>query len=201
MRAYEFILESAEDQEIIESLATMISEYFKAGGLYDTIGNITGNDGILKDIKVETVDDMPKAQGQSIPTSAAYDPDTRTIIIPITDKNLESELVHELRHALDDIKSGGKFLVGKKTSTPKDDTTDIKKYTSIPLEINARLSQAVREIVKDLKGKNPSIEEITDAIKVEFLVWDISTYYPDRLKDPEYKRLFTRAIKYIKDRV
>lgn len=201
MRLRELVNERAQDQIDIESLATSISQYLQSGGQSASVGKITGTVGPLKNIKIKLVSKMPAAQGLSLAADAAYDPDTRAIIVPRVDKDLSSELVHELRHALDDISSDGKFLQGKKTITPKSTASATKSYLSVPYEINARFSQAVHAIVKDLSGKNPSRNDIIQAIKVELLARDILQFYPNRMNDPEYRRLFSRALSYLEKRL
>lgn len=200
MRASEFLTEDRAGQIDIETLASRISEYLQQGGKTSTVGRITGTSGPLANIKVKTLTKMPTAQYMAKATDAAYDPDTRTILVPRTEKNLVSDLVHELRHALDDIKSGGKFLQGK-TNVPLSTKSTASTYLSLPLEINARFSQAIHSIVKDLSGTDPSREEIVQAIKVEFIARDITKFFPGKLNDPMFRRLFTRALTYLEGRL
>ncbi len=202
MRAQEFIYEKRDDQIEIEELASKISQYLLSGGQKSTVGKITGSTGLLSNIKISLRTRMPKTQGLTKSAAAAYDPDTKTIIVPRIDKDLSSELVHELRHALDDIKSSGKFLQGKKTSTPRSKNPDPRSaYLSLPLEINARFSQAIHSIIKDLKGTNPSRKDIMDAIRIEFFVQNITPFFPNKMQDPAYRRLFSRALSYLEDRL
>lgn len=201
MRACEFINENKTDQIEIEDLAEKISQYLSQGGQKSTVGKITGSTGLLSNIKINIRSRMPKTQGLPKSANAAYDTDTKTIIVPQTDKDLTSELVHELRHALDDVKSSGRFLQGKKTTTPRSSKDDPRSaYLSLPLEINARFSQAMQSIVKDLKGTTPSKKDIINAIRVEFLVYNITPFFPQRSNDPAYRRLFSRALSYLEDR-
>lgn len=201
MLSHEFITESKQDQIDIENIADIVAKYINGGGQSSSIGDITGHDGILKDVLVKTTKNMPKTQGMEVSADAAYDPDNKSIIVPFNAKNLQSELVHELQHALDDIKSNGKFLVGKKSSTPKSGATPTSKYLSLPYEINARFSQAIHSLAKRLSGVTLSKEDLILAIKTEFAARDISTYFPERSKDPEYRRLLTRALTYLEDRI
>lgn len=201
MRLRELVNEKAQDQSDIETLAASISQYLQSGGKSASVGKITGTNGPLKNVKVKLVSNMPTTQGLPFAADAAYNPDTRTIIVPRLDKDLSSELVHELRHALDDILSAGRFLQGKRTTTPKSNDNASKSYLSVPYEINARLSQAVHAIAKELSGKNPSRDDIIQAIKIELLVRDITRFYPKRMNDPEYRRLISRALSYLEKRL
>lgn len=202
MRAIEFVFEAREDQIELEDLATKIAQYLLKGGQRSTVGKITGSTGPLANIKVSLRARMHRTQGLPRSAAAAYDPDTKTVIVPRIDKDLTSELVHELRHALDDVKSSGRFLQGKKTSTPRSTNKDPRSaYLSLPLEINARFSQAIHSIIKDLKGTNPSKKDIIDAIRIEFFVQNITPFFPNKMNDPAYRRLFSRALSYLEDRL
>lgn len=201
MRACEFVIEARDAQIELEDLATKIAQYLLKGGQRATVGKITGSTGALSNIKISLRSRMPKTQGLTKSAAAAYDPDTKTIIVPRIDKDLTSELVHELRHALDDVKSSGRFLQGRKTTTPKSADNARTAYLSLPLEINARFSQAIHSIIKDLAGTNPSRKDIIDAIRVEFFVQNITPFFPKKLQDPDYRRLFSRALSYLEDRL
>lgn len=202
MRISDLIIESRDDQIELEDLASKISQYLISGGKKSTVGKITGSTGPLSSIKVSLRTRMPKTQGLTKAANAAYDPDTKTIIVPRTDKDLTSELVHELRHALDDIKSSGKFLQGRQTTTPRSTSGDPRsEYLSLPLEINARFSQAIHSIINDLKGTNPSKKDILDAIRIEFFVQNITPFFPKKTEDPAYRRLLSRALSYLEGRL
>lgn len=202
MRACEFVIEARNAQIELEDLATKIAQYLLKGGQRATVGKITGSTGALSNIKISLRSRMPKTQGLTKSAAAAYDPETKTIIVPKIDKDLTSELVHELRHALDDIKSSGKFLQGRKTNTPRSKNDDPRSaYLSLPLEINARFSQAIHAIIKDLKDTNPTRKDIVDAIRVEFFVQNITPFFPKKMQDPAYRRLFSRALSYLEGRL
>lgn len=202
MRAHEFVIEARQDQIELEDLATKIAKYLLKGGQRSTVGKITGSTGVLSNVKVSLRTRMPKTQGLPRSAAAAYDPETKTIIVPRIDKDLTSELVHELRHALDDVKSSGRFLQGRKTSTPRSTSNDPRSaYLSLPLEINARFSQAIHSIIKDLKDTNPTRKDIIDAIRIEFFVQNITPFFPKKMQDPAYRRLFSRALSYLEGRL
>lgn len=202
MQLREIIRETRADQIDLEDLASKINQYLLQGGKNSTVGKITGTTGPLAAIRISRRVRMPKTQGLPNAARAAYDPDTKTVIVPQTDTDLTSDLVHELRHALDDVKSAGKFLQGRKTSTPRSSKDDPRSaYLSLPLEINARFSQAIHSIVKDLQGTAPGRKDIIDAIKVEFFVQNITPFFPKKMEDPDYRRLFTRALSYLESRL
>ena len=201
MQLRELISETRADQIDLEALASKINQYLLQGGQNSTVGKITGTTGPLAAIRISRRVRMPKTQGLSVNATAAYDPDTRTILVPKETRQLESEIVHELRHALDDIKSSGKFLQSRKTTSPRFSTSANSVYLSTPVEINARFTQAIHSIVKDLQGTSPSRAEIIQAIKVEFLVQNITPFFPKKMADPDYRRLFTRALSYLESRL
>lgn len=202
MRACEFVIEARDDQIELEDLANKIAQYLLKGGQRSTVGKITGSVGALSNVKISLRTKMPRTQGLPRSAAAAYDPSTKTIIVPRIAKDLTSELVHELRHALDDVKSSGRFLQGRKTNTPISKNDDPRSaYLSLPLEINARFSQAIHSIIKDLKGTNPTRKDIVDAIRVEFFVQSITPFFPKKMQDPAYRRLFSRALNYLEGRL
>lgn len=194
----EQITESS-DQSYIEQLAQEINEYIVLDGKSATIGEITGGDGILNDITIKVMKSVPYANYVNKRPDMAYDPDTKTIIYRKYTENAVSKLIHELRHALDDVKSGGKFLQGKKTITPRSHSSKESEYLSLPYEINARFSQALKDIVDDLRGTKPSKDDIITSILTHMYAQSIIDYFPKGMKNPELRSYLKRAYKYIQD--
>lgn len=99
-------------------------------------------------------------------------------------RGLYSILVHELRHALDDLLSNGKYLKNKGNDG---------EYWQRPIEINARFSQALLDIRDSVEaGADP-----VTAIKNSFEDHSIAKVLPNGLNDPKYRRLFNRALEYV----
>ena len=98
-------------------------------------------------------------------------------------RGLYSTLVHELRHALDDVLSNGMFRGGRGNDGPQ---------LQRPLEINARFSQALLNIRDSVEaGADP-----VTAIKSSFKQLRIAEVFPNGVNDLKYRRLFNRALEY-----
>ena len=104
--------------------------------------------------------------------------------------NPASTLLHELQHALDDLKSSGKNM--KDYSQPKD---DYKQYLRHPTEINARFSQALWDLATNYETVARS--DVYKAIKTNLSRHRLSNVEVENPK--EYKRLITRAYKFLTD--
>lgn len=104
--------------------------------------------------------------------------------------NPASTLLHELQHALDDLKSGGKNM--KDYSQPKD---DYKKYLRHPTEINARFSQALWDLATNFETVARS--DVYNAIKTNLAQHRLSDAEVENPK--EYRRLISRAYKFLVD--
>lgn len=104
--------------------------------------------------------------------------------------NVASTVLHELQHALDDLKSSGKVM-----SDYTDATTDFKKYLQHPTEINARLSQALWDMASkyDTITKGDVYSKVTGMLKANRLT-------PEIIPNPkQYKRLIVRSYKFLDD--
>lgn len=120
---------------------------------------------------------------------------------------LASALIHELRHALDYIKSSGKIYYGQhkgeetrgKHFAPKFVDTERDSYESTPAEINARVEQAMYAIKRwyDFKHGTISRQELLNHIDSQLLHYSIDQYFPDGVKDKEYRRIINRILSYI----
>lgn len=104
--------------------------------------------------------------------------------------NPASTLLHELQHALDDLKSGGKNM--KNYSQPEN---DYKQYLRHPTEINARFSQALWDLATNYETVARS--DVYNAIKTNLAQHRLSNVEIENPK--EYKRLITRAYKFLSD--
>ena len=105
-------------------------------------------------------------------------------------KNPASTVLHELQHALDDMKSGGKVL--NNYVQPSD---DFQKYLSHPTEINARFSQALWDLATNFETVARS--DVYNAIDKNLKQHRIRS---EDFKNPkEYRRLISRAYKFLVD--
>jgi hypothetical protein len=104
--------------------------------------------------------------------------------------NPASTILHELQHALDDLKSGGMTL--NQYTRPTD---DYKSYLKHPAEINARFSQALWDLATNYETVARS--DVYNAIKNNLSQNRIASQ--DFENQKEYKRLITRAYKFLSD--
>ena len=104
--------------------------------------------------------------------------------------NPASTLLHELQHALDDMKSSGKNM--KDYSQPE---ANYKQYLRHPTEINARFSQALWDLATNYETVARS--DVYKAIKTNLAQHRLSDAEVENPK--EYKRLITRAYKFLSD--
>ena len=107
-------------------------------------------------------------------------------------RSLASILVHELDHALVDMKSSGKAFSGKAYKEP---AKDFKAYLQQPIEINARFAQALW----DMASRYDSIVK-ADVHSTVSKVLAANNLTQDIVKDPkQYKKLITRSYKFLDD--
>lgn len=125
--------------------------------------------------------------------------------------DLKSVVSHELRHALDDFKSGFKANVSKKYSTPRDKahrkvTNDPYvgnvSYLAEPAEINARFLQVLHAMVPVIqRAMKLAPEKIKPFIMSKFKQGlednRIAELFPQKEKSKDYKRLMKRGIDFI----
>ena len=101
-------------------------------------------------------------------------------------KYLQSILIHEIQHAIDDFKSNGKAFDSQpgsidKIAVSRDD------YLKYPHEVNARFTQALLDI-QDMLDEGKTVK---DAINISFRVNELNGKY---VKD--INRLMSRAYKF-----
>ena len=104
--------------------------------------------------------------------------------------NPASVILHELQHALDDLKSSGKVI-----SNYTSPTTDLKKYLKHPSEINARFSQALWDLASNFETVARS--DVYNAIASNLEQHRLSS--KDFENPKEYRRLISRAYKFLSD--
>ncbi len=127
-------------------------------------------------------------------------------------KSIKSTIAHELRHGLDDYKSGGEaFKTGGRYVTPKkkehrkptnDPYFGNVAYLAEPAEINARFVQVLNDLVPiiqrsvKLPGNNGKAS-IESGLKKAFEDNRIADLFPEKAKSKDYQRLVKRAYDFI----
>lgn len=103
-----------------------------------------------------------------------------------------STIAHELQHALDDLKSGGRALPTAYVN-PREGGVD--SYLMQPLEINARFTQALWDLA--VKHNEIRTGDIQSSIEASFKKYRLESR---RFKNPKnYRRLLSRAYKFLDD--
>jgi hypothetical protein len=124
---------------------------------------------------------------------------------------LKTTISHELRHALDDYKSGNK--VNKRYNTPKNKelrgvtnhpTLGNVGYTAQPIEINARFLQVMDDLTPVIKRIVTSGLSHTDARTKSIKIlgnlltkYQITQLFKRGTDSPDYKRIIKRAVDFI----
>lgn len=129
---------------------------------------------------------------------------------------------HELRHALDEVKSDSYKGGGNKYFTPKKkehrkvyhdangevDKTDARNmipYLAQPGEINARFTEVLDQLVTLIPKRfnNPHVSadnikrQLSHDLKNIFVKYNIAELFPEKTQSPDYKRLYKRAYEFM----
>jgi hypothetical protein len=163
---------------------------------------------LLKTVKVKLINDFDDDNQNSMGAFVRFDNGLKVIELylmaidqaasklgeGVLDR-LQSTLIHELTHALDDIKSNGKYSqtqsVASTPSTAQPGTPDheqrYQNYLRLPHEVNARFSQALLDIAV-------AYHHVEGPQKLEQLIKN--AFVKNKLEvvnDQQMKRLWTRA--------
>jgi hypothetical protein len=126
---------------------------------------------------------------------------------------MKSVIAHELRHAMDDVKSGYKANQSDRYETPrnksyrrvtKDPHMGNLAYLAQPAEINARFIQVLNKLVDQNQiaalAKYPQ-DQITmraeRILKRAMDTYNITHLFPEKEKSRDYKRLLKRGMDFI----
>lgn len=110
-------------------------------------------------------------------------------------------VAHELRHTLDTIKSKSINPQGYNKKS-KDSSSPGAAYQSTKAEINARAQEAQVEIARAIKkyvdeeGESPTAQQMESVIKSALINAQISQYFPEGVRDREYRRLVNRLLQF-----
>jgi hypothetical protein len=187
----------------------------KIGDLFDT--PIT----VLDDVRIEIqggepfikrVDDIPSTESIRLSSGRAmafWDDTTKAIVLNadyIDSYRMRTTITHELRHALDEIKSDSfgsgeakNYFLPKK----KEHRDGINQYKAQPAEINARfveiLDLLANRIIPRASELNPNNikEKVLHDFNHLLLKYDIADLFPEKSQSKDYKRLIKRAVDFI----
>lgn len=219
-----FLVETTEEDRALISLSSSIYDYLrkyvgssedeievgKIGDIFNTPFNVFDDAGI-----VLMSDDLMKEYAESDNvTLGMWEPEKRQIVLNkdyLESNMLKSTITHELRHALDDYKSGFKASSSNRYSTPKnkehrkaanDPYVQKTSYLAQPAEINARFLQVMHAVTVAIKraSKLPPDQmraNVMGAFNNSMLLHKISMLFPERTASRDYKRLVKRAVDFI----
>lgn len=140
---------------------------------------------------------------------AFWEEETQTIVLNLDQIGLEqirTSITHELRHALDEVKSGSypgsakRYFTPKKKSQRKDKTTN---YKAQPAEINARFAELLHKITdlvpKRYKTVPPNLlrQQATRDFNNLLVKYEIADLFPEKTRSPAYQRLVKRAYDFM----
>jgi len=207
-----------EDQELI-SLG-------KIGDLFDTpisvLNNVSlelqGGQPFLRRAEAMSGEDELSFSGKII--MGIWDEKTSTIVLNLDyldSDRMRTSITHELRHALDEYKSGSfppspmnkdaskinRYSTPKKKEHRKEDPYSNVSYRAQPAEINARFTEvldtlATRIIPRAIKS-SPDQARSTIMHDLNHLLtkYEIADLFPEKTQSRDYKRLLKRAVDFV----
>jgi len=204
MKIADLLTETVQDDQAITAIASEIISYvkenpeeFEAGSSAIPIADlIDTTDPVVKKLSSIRIE---FGHTGSISTGGIYKHPSKTIKInsefltmQLWDR-IETNLVHELRHALDDVKSDGKLYKGEYLPQYRS-AKDANDTNSAPSEINARLAQAQHLMMNQIKqlSDTPSSIELNRIIFDCLKKFDLVSYFLNGTADPAFKRLVSR---------
>ena len=230
MRIHELIVETAEEDRAIMSLADVIYDYLQQYADteldYDETGVIhIGRIGDLFDTPIPDIDRIRLAistdeaivdlarrlHGKASPEDShlgEWDPMEKAILLNadyLSSNRMRNIIAHELRHAMDDMKSLNRANQSTRYRTardPADREDPDKAYRAEPAEINARFVEAlhfITPVIPKLAHLDPAAfrTKMTAYLNRAFEVKHIADLYPEKTASPHYKRLLQRAWDFI----
>lgn len=202
-----------EEQEIIHA--------GKLGNIFDipieAFNNIKlelqSDYGLIQRIKRDKPDHFEDIPGAEAPGGMWYN-HNNTMVLNfdyLSSNIMKSIIAHELRHAMDDVKSNYKANQSTRYGTPKNKSyRKVTKdphmgnlaYLAQPAEINARFIQVLNKIVDHIPtlAKYPKEQLTTRAerlLKQAMGAYNISHLFPEKEQSKDYKRLMKRGMDFI----
>ena len=189
----------------------------KISNIFDT--SITA----LNDISIEIQGGNPFIERAKDPTETVadyegkelfgfYEEDTRTIVLNLElmgRHRMKTSITHELRHALDEIKSGSYpgdakgYFTPRKKEHRKNDPYSNTRYTAQPAEINARFVEVLDILSKRIPKWHGKLSpdqvrpQIMNDLTHLLVKYEIADLFPEKSQSKDYKRLIKRAVDFI----
>ena len=159
-------------------------------------------------------DDAAMYEGKEL--LAFYEEDTRTVVLNtefLGRHRMKTSITHELRHALDEIKSGSypgdakRYFTPKKKEHRKDDPYSTTKYRAQPAEINARFVEVLDILSKRIPKWYAAIDgkDIKKQLSIDFknllVKFEIADLFPEKTQSKDYQRLVKRAYEFMQKEI
>jgi len=221
-----FLRETTEEDRAIISLSSAIYDYLKKyngteeseihvgkiGELFNTPLNILDEVGIVLMNNERMREYLGTEEGKT--SLGLWEPGDRDIVLNsdyLQSNYLKTTISHELRHALDDFKSGFKASSSKRYATPKnkqfrnlqnDPYASRLEYIAQPAEINARFLQVMHAVTAAVsRAKNMDATKaksyVEDAFKRNMENFHIAELFPEKTASKDYKRLLKRGVDFL----
>jgi len=167
---------------------------------------LQGNDSFIERAK-DPEEDASMYEGKEL--SAFYEADTNTVVLNLKFINrhrTKTTITHELRHALDEFKSGSypgnakRYFTPKKKQHQRDEKV---AYLAKPAEINARFVEILDVLTKripkwyDKLPENEIRSRLQHDLNQMFITFDIANLFPEKTKSKDYQRLIKRAYQFM----
>ena len=182
-------------------------------GMEDINLEIQTDMGLVDRVRRETPDEFTDTSGADGPGGIWYN-HNKTMVLNsdfLSSDDMKSVVTHELRHALDDVKSGYKANVSTRYGTAKNKSyRKVTKdphmgnvaYLAQPAEINGRFAQALDKLTDQIPHliKYPQDQIHKRSVRLLLQAMDkynISHLFPEKEKSRDYKRLLKRGMDFI----
>lgn len=214
------LVETSEEDRALISLSSSIYKRVmqneplgKIGDMFDT--PISGLDSISvtlasnEEIWQSTYGDE-SSNGKEL--YAVWDDPTRSIILNkdlVNSPRMRTTITHELRHALDDLKSNSypgnakRYFTPKKKAHRKDDPYSTTQYRAKPAEINARFVEILDVLASLIPKRYKTVDahsikqQLTTDFKNLLVKYEIADLFPEGTQSSDYKRLVKRAYDFM----
>lgn len=216
-----FLVESSEEDRAIASLSSVVYN-----GLQDYVGIsenvVLGKIGdlfntplvALNDITIELQSDEDIRHALDVKDPAAmafgyWDLPTSTIVLNhdlLNTERMKTTVAHELRHALDDVKSNNVA-----SSSPSYNRPRKKEHAGIesaqPSEINARFVEVLQVLAKRAPQWFAKVtpqrtrERLLNDFDHLLVKYEIANLFPEKTKSSDYKRLLKRGYDFIQKEI
>lgn len=138
---------------------------------------------------------------------AFWDEDTHSIVINkdfVETNRMKTTVTHELRHALDQVRSNSYPHGAARYFTPKKKEHKVSEpYRAQPAEINARFTEVLDILSKRIPkwcAKLDSSEikkQLSTDLKHLLVKFEIADLFPEKTKSADYRRLISRAYSFM----